>query len=91
MDSKLSWQVQMGLSVAIWVFIIYGFFVPFSGTVRTVWMVCTVLWTVFHPLELFISIPIGRKAGVSLPVIVIKTLLFGLTWWKPLKKGIITG
>ena len=89
MDSKLSARIQMAIGVAGWGFISYGFVSPFSGVARWVWVVCTASWVIVHPLELFISIPIGKKAGLPLRVIIFKTLLFGLGWWMALSRGII--
>jgi Na+/H+ antiporter NhaA len=88
MDSKLSWQIQMGISAAVWIFIIYGFIARLSGGTYMFWVVLAILWGIGHTAELFKSIPIGKKAGVPLPVIIIKTVLFGMTWWKPLDRGI---
>jgi hypothetical protein len=38
---------------------------------------------------LILSIPIGKKAGISTGTTVLKTLLFGFTWWLPVKMGVI--
>ncbi len=79
----------MGFNLVVWMFIIYGFIVHLSGTLYAVWAVFALLWCVGHPIELSKSIPIGKKAGVPLPIIIIKTILFGMTWWKPLSLGIL--
>jgi hypothetical protein len=47
------------------------------------------IWALGHPLELLISSRVGKKMGVSLLRTTIKTLLFGFTWWLPLKLGVI--
>jgi hypothetical protein len=40
-------------------------------------------------VELLTSIPIGKKAGISTGTTVLKTLVFGFTWWLPVKMGIL--
>jgi hypothetical protein len=44
---------------------------------------------IVHPLELLISYKLGKEKGIATPMIVIKTILFGFTWWFPLKQGIL--
>ena len=36
-----------------------------------------------HPLELVLAFPVGRAAGFSAGRTVLKTILFGFTWWVP--------
>ena len=50
-----------------------------------------VLLLLFHAVETFYSIRIGRIRRVSTLRSVVLTLIFGFTWWLPLKKGIISG
>lgn len=83
------WKAQNLMSVVGWIFIIFGLVNPFEGPVYYIWIICSVLWGIGHPLELFTSIPIGKKAGISTGTSIIKTILFGFTWWYPLKKGYI--
>ena len=43
-----------------------------------------------HILEIpIVSLKIGREKKVPDSMTIIKTILFGFTWWLPLKKGII--
>jgi hypothetical protein len=35
------------------------------------------------------GLKIGKEKNIPIPTTIIKTLLFGFTWWLPLKKGII--
>jgi hypothetical protein len=44
---------------------------------------------IIHALEIFISWKIGKDKQVPPSMIILKTILFGFTWWVPLKKGII--
>jgi hypothetical protein len=46
-------------------------------------------WVFGHPLELALSLRIGKRAGLSVFRTVLKTLAFGFTWWVPLKLGVI--
>lgn len=43
-----------------------------------------------HVFELKTALQVGRDRGLSKLRIVILNLLFGFTWWVPLKQGIIT-
>jgi len=72
-----------------WLFVVYGLLFPFEAgsTVRTVWWVILLI-LMTHFLELPKSIPIGKEAGSSLFKTVIYTILFGLTWWLPLQRGV---
>jgi hypothetical protein len=47
------------------------------------------MWGRGYPLKLISSISIGKKAGISTDKAVLKTLLFGFTWWLPMKMGVL--
>ncbi len=87
--NRAFWYCLMSGSIAGWVFVLTGAVVPFSGTAGVLWLIVCGIWAVVHPLELFISLPIGRQKGLSVGQIVIKTVLFGFTWWLPFKKGVL--
>jgi uncharacterized protein YhhL (DUF1145 family) len=73
-----------------WLFIIFGVVFPIGDeTVRTFWLAITCMWVIVHPLELILSIPIGKKAGIPTGTTVLNTLLFGFTWWLPVKMGVL--
>lgn len=42
-----------------------------------------------HAAELPIALPLAREKGVPAGMAVLKNLLFGFTWWLPLKRGVI--
>jgi len=45
---------------------------------------------IVHIIEIpMVSLKIGKEKGVPVSIVVLKTILFGFTWWLPLKKGII--
>ncbi len=46
------------------------------------------LLVLLHASELFITLPLGRQKGLSSTRTVLMTMLFGFTWWVPLKRGI---
>lgn len=79
---------MMAGSVMGWLFIIFGLLFPFSGTTRIVWWCVLLGWGIGHPLELAQSLPIGKDHGITLKDTFINTMLFGFTWWLPLKMGI---
>ncbi len=90
LDNKLFWYGNMVGAVLGWVFIIYGLMNPLpSPMTRIVWVIVLCGWGIGHPLELTKSLPIAKEANVSLGSAVVKTLIFGLTWWVPLKRGVI--
>lgn len=87
--NRLFWRGQMAFAVAGWIFIFWGLLDPFSGTaVRFVWWAVLLVWAVGHPLELTTSLPVGKRAGLSLQRTIAMTLVFGITWWIPLKLGV---
>lgn len=88
LKNKLFWQGQMVFAVAGWIFIFWGALAPFSGAVNFAWWVVLLLWAVGHPLELSMSLSVGKRAGLSLERTIFMTLVFGITWWIPLKLGV---
>ncbi len=45
---------------------------------------------ILHIVEIpIVSLKIGKERGIPVLIIVINTLLYGFTWWLPLKMGII--
>lgn len=87
--NPLFWYAKMGGAVLGWLFVFGGFLCPPDpGFFRALWFVVALLWVVGHPFELLISMPIAKKAGVPKGKAILKTLVFGITWWLPLKKGV---
>ena len=79
----------MGFAVAGWLFIFWGALTDVSNpALGTAWWVVLLLWAVGHPLELVAALPVGKKAGLSLERTIAMTLIFGITWWLPLKLGV---
>jgi hypothetical protein len=87
---KLFWFTMMIGSLCGWAFTIAGIVKPFEDEkIKKIWKCMFFTWVFGHPLELALSLGIGKKAGLSLFRTVLKTLAFGFTWWVPLKLGII--
>lgn len=79
----------MAGAVVGWLFIFIGAGMTLHGNIHTFWLIITLVWGICHPLELAISIPIAKKAGFTLEKTIINTLIFGLTWWIPVKLGVL--
>ena len=88
MKSQALWKGLMTGSVMGWVFIFWGVFFPFQGGLKILWLIVLLGWAILHPLELATSLPIGKERGLTPEQIFIKTMLFGFTWWLPLKLGV---
>ncbi len=89
LDNKSFWIANMMSCVVLWIVVIFGAFYSFeSPSVTITWWVITLALVIGHPLELIMAIPIGKKAGISLQKTIINTLIFGFTWWVPLKRGV---
>lgn len=88
MHSKKLWYGMMGSVLLGWLFVFGGALFPLCGILKTAWLFLIVIYSVVHPLELLISMPIGKKAGYSMEKTVLGTLLFGFTWWLPVKLGV---
>ncbi len=91
MHLRTYWRLQMGGSLVGWAFVLGGFFRPYpQATLRKIWKGACVIWFC-HPLEVpLFSLKIGRAKGLSLVSIIVKTTLYGFTWWLPLKRGILS-
>ena len=89
MNQQSFWKAMMAGSVSGWVFIFFGVFFPFDGSfIKILWIFVLLGWTILHPLELAMSLPIGKEKGLTPERIFIKTMVFGFTWWLPLKLGV---
>ncbi|HNZ64852.1 MAG TPA: hypothetical protein PKJ10_03365 [Smithella sp.] len=89
-NEKFWHVVMMPGAVAGWIFIVYGLLFPIQDeSLRIVWMAVAFLWGVGHIFELAAAIPIGKSKGIPLKTIIIKTIVFGVTWWVPLAFGFI--
>jgi hypothetical protein len=88
MNSKRFWQINMAGSIGLWILSVVVGFTLFPENHLAAWGLFIGL-VIIHTAELPISLKIGKESGFSSQTVVIKTLLFGFTWWLPVKKGII--
>ena len=90
MNSKIFWVISMGFVLTIWICLGVIALAPLAG-VSFLARIAFVLLVVTHVLELPIAFAIGREKELKKGRIVFKTLIFGFTWWLPLRKGLIDG
>jgi len=86
--SRLFWNICMASAAAGWLFIAFGIFSDLRGLAYGLWVMVTLLWCLGHPLELIVSAPIAKRAGYTAETALLNTLVFGLTWWIPVKLGV---
>ncbi len=87
-EKKEFWYFLMSGALVLWVVVFWlGFFLfPESTTGKAV---LPIALFVLHLAEVPLSLKIGKSKGVSRQRVVRNTLLFGFTWWLPLKKGVL--
>jgi hypothetical protein len=52
------------------------------------WLVFAVV-ALLHISEILVTIPLAKQRNFPIGTAVLKTLLFGFTWWIPFKQGIM--
>lgn len=90
MTNKKLWYGMMASVVLGWLFVFAGGVFNYCGIIKSIWLFLILIFSIVHPLELIISLPIGKKAGFSAEKTVLGTLIFGFTWWLPVKMGVFT-
>jgi acyl-CoA synthetase (AMP-forming)/AMP-acid ligase II len=76
----------MLVPVVGWLFVAYGLLHPFTSMpLRALWLVDVFLSVVVHSAQLLLAVPLARRAGYTTTRAVFATLLFGATWWRPLR------
>jgi uncharacterized protein YhhL (DUF1145 family) len=89
LKSRGFWYLMMAGAVLVWVFIVAGLVRPFRNeTLKRLWKSVALTWLMGHPLELVLSRGIGAAAGVSPAKTLIKTMVYGFTWWLPVRLGV---
>ena len=87
MNKKLAfWLLVQASTILLYILLIGGGYAinkPLLG-----WGLYAALF-VLHVFELKTALKIGREKGLSTLRVVVMNLLFGFTWWVPLKQGII--
>jgi hypothetical protein len=83
--SKGFWIFMMSGAIEGWLLIVAGLVKPIENkTLKKIWKNVLLAWCLGHPLEMLLAIPIAKAAGVSTGRAVLKTMIFGFTWWAPL-------
>ena len=97
-DKKRSYtkkQVHISMIVPIvgWIYIIVGLIFPIILQIHwiflIIWIIDILLSVIVHGAQLYFAIPAGKNAQLPIWRIFLKTMVFGATWWKPLRDGII--
>lgn len=79
-------KLLMLIPIFGWLFIFYGLIYPIDNLyVKLAWYIDIFLSVGVHALQLFASWPLGKKAGYTPNETFLMTMIFGATWWKPLK------
>ena len=89
MNSKGFWHLLMAGSLGLW--LLSGlaiYLMPGSFAIRFLPAGLALLHLSEIPVA---SLRIGKEKGLSAGTVILKTFLFGFTWWLPLKKGILKG
>lgn len=80
-------KLLMLIPIFGWLFIAYGLVFPIENDyIKWMWYIDIFLSVVVHLLQLFVGIPVGKKSGYSTRNSVYLTIIFGATWWKPLRQ-----
>jgi len=85
-NKPLFWRVNQLLTILLYELLIFGgyaFSIPWLG-----WVLFGVL-ILLHIVELKTSLAIAKKHKVKTTRAFLMTVIFGFTWWLPLKRGLI--
>ena len=74
-------------SIILGTLVIYYFFLPESPIQAVVWSVF--LTVLLHLPQVPKSMKIAEGKNLSRSRVIIKTVIFGASWWKPLEMGLI--
>jgi len=88
LEKKGFWYLLMGGAVALWTCAVFVGLV-FSSSASWLALVVLVALFVTHCAEIPASSKVGREKGLSTSRVVIKTVIFGFTWWVAVKRGVL--
>ncbi|MFH2129196.1 MAG: hypothetical protein ABIK68_02380 [bacterium] len=88
MNSKITWRLLMAGALGLWVISLVAGYLLFPESHLKAWGFFFCL-LVIHTAELPVSLRIRNKNNPSIQIVIMKTLLYGFTWWVPVKRGII--
>jgi hypothetical protein len=81
------WYLLQGSTLVLFAILIGGGYL--LGKPALGWGLYGVLF-ILHVFELKTALRVGRDKGLSKTRTVLMNLIFGFTWWVPLKRGIIS-
>lgn len=87
MMTKQFWIVLEIGAIALWGLSLAAGHLLFPGSQLKAWGFFIGL-VILHAAELPTTLRLGREKGLNQGRVILKTLLFGFTWWVPLKKEI---
>jgi len=83
-------KLLMLIPVFGWLFILYGLVIPIDNLyIKWMWYIDIFLSVPVHLLQLFIAVPVGKKSGYTKSQSIVLTILFGATWWKPVRQQLV--
>jgi hypothetical protein len=88
MQAKFFWYFLMTGAIVLWVASIIAGHLLFPDNELLAWSLFAALVAI-HASEIKKCLALCGPYGLSKRFVVVKTLLFGFTWWVPLKRGII--
>lgn len=88
MNTKAFWYFLQFGAIGLYAIALLSGYWLFPDSTQYAWSFFAGL-VVLHTAEIPFIKNIGLEKNIPFSTIVVKTLLFGFTWWLPLKKGII--
>ncbi len=89
LNNKYFWLLARNTVLLTWIALFFGAF-GISTQVNWIFKISIVVLLLIHSAEIPISLKIGKDKQLPTRTIIIKTLMFGFTWWLPLRKEIIS-
>lgn len=86
--SKFFWRMMMSGSVVLYA---VSLWLVFFTAYRAMGIILLVSLLLLHTAELKTALRIGKEHGLTPKRIVLLNLIFGFTWWLPLKNDILGG
>lgn len=86
-NNKSFWGFQMAALLAVYA---AALLIGLSGNHDHIIVKIGVILLVAHALEIPLSLYMLRGRSASLPRLLVLTLLFGLIWWVPARRGLFS-
>jgi len=87
-EKREFWYFLMFGALGLWIAVFLLGFLLFPES-RTGKAALPIALFILHLSEVPLSLRIGKSKGISQQRVVINTLLFGFTWWLPIKRGVL--